>query len=288
MLPHSKGLDKANLSGWIREHQGCKIFQKDLSWLAQLRTPSVAEKGDKLLRWMAKAYPKAGSEIGVLQNPLAPHVKSHLPDLCKLQLIKQPFFKPEIFAFGWAQDHEELLYILVEYLEKEMQYIEDIGAAVFRITPKGWSRIGSLEQANIQSNVGFIAMWIDDSMSEAWKAIDQGIRTAGYDALRIDQKQHNNEITDEIIAEIRKSRFLVVDLTDHRNGVYFEAGFAKGLGLPVIWLCRRDELDKAHFDTRQYNFIVWEADKLAELSKALRNRIEATIGRGPLTGNALS
>ena len=87
MLPHSKGLDKANLSGWIREHQGCKIFQKDLSWLAQLRTPSVAEKGDKLLRWMAKAYPKAGSEIGVLQNPLAPHVKSHLPDLCKLQLI---------------------------------------------------------------------------------------------------------------------------------------------------------------------------------------------------------
>jgi hypothetical protein len=57
---------------------------------------------------------------------------------------------------------------------------------------------------------------------------------------------------------------------------------ATGLGLPVIWLCRKDELEKVHFDARQYNFIVWEDDKLDELSKALQNRIEATIGRGPL------
>jgi len=37
-----------------------------------------------------------------------------------------------------------------------------------------------------------------------------------------------------------------------------------------------------HFNTRQYNFIVWEADKLSELTTALKNRIEATIGRGPV------
>ena len=125
-------------------------------------------------------------------------------------------------------------------------------------------------------------MWFDPQVQDAWKAIEQGIHTAGYQPLRIDQRQHNNKIDDEIVAAIRGSRFVVSDFTGHRGGVYFEAGFAMGLGIPVIWLCRKDELDKAHFDTRQYNFIVWEQAGLPELTKALKNRIEATIGRGPL------
>ena len=33
------------------------------------------------------------------------------------------------------------------------------------------------------------------------------------------------------MAEIRRSRFVVADYTGQVNGVYFEAGFALGLGL---------------------------------------------------------
>lgn len=64
--------------------------------------------------------------------------------------------------------------------------------------------------------------------------------------------------------------------------MYFEAGFALGLGLQVIWTCKKSELDekKIHFDTRQYNFVTWEENKLDEFKVALQNRIEATIGRG--------
>jgi nucleoside 2-deoxyribosyltransferase len=142
-----------------------------------------------------------------------------------------------------------------------------------------------LTQGNPESRSGFIAMWFANEMNDAWKAIDYGIRQAGYDAVRIDQKQHNNKIDDEIIAGIRRSKLLVADFTGHRGGVYFEAGLAMGIGLPVIWLCRHDHLKEVHFDTRQYNFIVWETHKLEELSKALQNRIEATLGRGPLIGN---
>ncbi len=131
-------------------------------------------------------------------------------------------------------------------------------------------------------------MWFDKSVDPAHAAIEAGIRSSGYEPLRIDRKEHNNKIDDEIVAGIRRSKFLVADFTGHRGGVYFETGFATGLGLPVIWLCRQDELEKTHFDTRQYNFIVWEADKLAELSKALQNRIEATIGYGPLIGNVVT
>ena len=64
-------------------------------------------------------------------------------------------------------------------------------------------------------------------------------------------------------------------------GVYFEAGFAMGLGIPVIWLCRKDDLENAHFDTRQYNHIPWESAE--DLRSQLRDRIIATVGEGRRT-----
>ena len=69
--------------------------------------------------------------------------------------------------------------------------------------------------------------------------------------------------------------FLVADFTHGeggaRGGVYFEAGFAYGLGIPVIYTCRADMVDKLHFDTRQYAHILWERSE--DLRDALRNRI---------------
>jgi hypothetical protein len=171
----------------------------------------------------------------------------------------------ELQAAGWAADQDEITFLVHNYLLQERGFLLEDGA--YKISPKGWAHLDLLRQGNLDYETAFIAMWFDDSMNDAWKAIDKGIRDAGYAPLRIDQKQHNNEINDEIIAEIRKSKFLVADLTDHRNGVYFEAGFAKGLGLEVVWLCRRDALEKAHFGTRQYNFIVWEQGELPQLTK---------------------
>ena len=51
------------------------------------------------------------------------------------------------------------------------------------------------------------------------------------------------------------------------------------LGLPVIWMCHKDDITKAHFDTSHMSHIVW--DDVSELRKSLANRILATIGRGP-------
>jgi hypothetical protein len=71
----------------------------------------------------------------------------------------------------------------------------------------------------------------------------------------------------------------VADFTGHRGGVYFEAGFAMGLGLPVFFTCRNTELEKLHFDVRQYNTIDWS--DASDLSSRLQVRIEAVIGDGP-------
>ena len=88
-------------------------------------------------------------------------------------------------------------------------------------------------------------------------------------------KDFTPKICDRILAEIRRSRFLIADVTGHRQGVYFEAGYAMGLGLDVIWTCRSDDLGNSHFDTRQYNHIEWESG--GELREKLRDRILATI-----------
>jgi hypothetical protein len=85
---------------------------------------------------------------------------------------------------------------------------------------------------------------------------------------------------DEIIAEIRRSAFLVADFTGHRQNVYFETGFAIGLARQVVWTCRKDQIKDLHFDIRQYNCIDWE--NAAELARRLRLRIEAMFCRGPL------
>ena len=102
------------------------------------------------------------------------------------------------------------------------------------------------------------------------------------------KKPHANKIDDEIIAEIQRSRFLVADFTHGddgaRGGVYYEAGFAHGLNRPVIFSCRENMVDKLHFDTRQYNHILWKNENLDEFRKDLTNRIEALIGEGPNKG----
>ena len=157
------------------------------------------------------------------------------------------------------------------------------------VTHKGYARYEELQRKSVDSSLAFVAMWFHSSMDAVYnEAIAPAIRDAGYEPVRVDNVQHNRKIDDEIIALIRRSRFVVADFTaenpkEPRGGVYYEAGFAYGLGREVIYTCRKDFVEALHFDTRQYNHIVWEEEKLSDFRKALQNRIEATIGRGPKT-----
>ncbi len=187
-------------------------------------------------------------------------------------------------AYAWSESTTwGEIEFLIRYLEK-IGWLEGhyVPGGMFRgtVTVTGHSQIA--EQAtNFDSSQSFIAMWFHDSMAEAFeKGIKPAVAEAGYEPLRIDQKEHINKIDDEIIAEIRRSRFLVADFTQGsdgaRGGVYYEAGFAHGLGIPVIFTCRQDAVESLHFDTNHYNHIVWENPE--DLREKLRNRILAVIG----------
>ena len=127
-------------------------------------------------------------------------------------------------------------------------------------------------------------MWFDPSMNSVCEeGIEPAIREAGFKPFRIDRKEHINKIEDEIIAEIRRSRFVVADFTHDdkgaRGSVYWEAGFAHGLNLPVFHTCREDCMKTLHFDTAHFRHIVWNNPQ--DLRTQLRNSIGAVIGQGP-------
>ena len=160
------------------------------------------------------------------------------------------------------------------------------------LTAKGYSKLDEVESGGADSSQAFVAMWFDKEMFEAWQTgFAPAIRDAGFDPLRIDRKEFNNKIDDEIVAEIKRSRFVVADFTcggviangvfepNPRGGVYYEAGLAHGLGMEVIFTCRADRMNYAHFDTRQFAHIVWKTPE--DLRNSLYSRIAATVGEAP-------
>ncbi|MGG3641454.1 nucleoside 2-deoxyribosyltransferase [Bacillus gobiensis] len=157
-----------------------------------------------------------------------------------------------------------------------------------KVTVKGWNSVSELqrkEEDSKGSKQAFIAMWFSSEMdAAAEQGIKKAISDCGYNPVRIDQKEHNNKIDDEIIAEIKQSNFVIADFTGQRGGVYFEAGYAMGLGKPVIWTVRSDDLTNVHFDTRQYAHIVWNDTE--DLYQKLFNRIKATIATPSIGAHA--
>lgn len=145
-----------------------------------------------------------------------------------------------------------------------------------------WSGIAKrvkqvLRQLNIKiPNYGkrvFVAMSFNEELKELRKQLCVVIEANGFKPVIIDSKEHNNQIVPEIFYEIERAEFVIADLTHHKAGVYYEAGYAKGVGKQVIFTCRKDEFEKRHFDVAQTNTIVWESEY--ELNRKLSSRIEA-------------
>jgi len=149
------------------------------------------------------------------------------------------------------------------------------------LTAQGWDLVDEIPRPTMSSEKAFVAMWFNAEVNTAYRGgIEPAVRSSGYSPIRIDFEEYTDSVIDEIIAGIKESRFVVADFTGQRNGVYFEAGYGKGLGHDVIWTCRHDHMTKLHFDVRGFNVIVWNDP--ADLREKLSRRIRAVVGYGPL------
>lgn len=140
----------------------------------------------------------------------------------------------------------------------------------------GYLQVEKIKESGPFSKKCFVAMPCSDELTEIYEnGIKRAIEESGYDPIFIEKEEHNEKICDLIIAEIRACKFLIADVTGQRQNVYYEAGYAQGLNRHVIWTCRQNDFNNVHFDTQQYNHIVWEDAE--DLKKRLLNRIKATI-----------
>ncbi len=201
------------------------------------------------------------------------------------RLISRPFAeitlkighgkKDNLFLFSEEQESSALIDELSsQNLLSNCQFTSE-GIAL-RLTSRSWEIIDNLKNSAIDSKQAFVAMWFDESMDDYYEdGIKKAVEKAGYSPVKINSKDFNGKICDEIIAEIKRSKFLISDFTGQRGGVYFEAGYAMGQGKPVIFAVASSDIDKLHFDTRQYNHISYDSPE--DLREKLYNRICATI-----------
>ena len=150
----------------------------------------------------------------------------------------------------------------------------------FTLSLKGRELIDGMKKQTLKQ--GLIAISFSEKSERTLDAIRKGIVNAEYVPIVISEKEYNGQIVPEIFHEISRSMFLVMDSTVPNHGAYYEAGYAKGLKIPVIFTCKKDvfekgdgKLIKPHFDIIQENHIIWEDEE--ELTKRLKKRIEATV-----------
>ena len=233
LLDRLDSQQRAKMSGWLfeRNAEGSvpPITRDVLERVIVRRLPAITERSDRFLLEALKGQTRLGASFNITE--------------------------PRFVAATYSQDSKEVSFLLRVLSERGLMKATAMGGKC-EVLPDGYVAVDALARRVGSSDRGFVAMSFDPSLEQAFSnGIQAGIFSAGYEPIRVDRVEHTNRIDDEIIAQIRSASFVVADFTGHRGGVYFEAGFALGLDLPVIWTCREDDMDGLHFDIRQFNTI---------------------------------
>jgi len=157
------------------------------------------------------------------------------------------------------------------------------GGATFlnvNLSLAGWNQYEAEKRGKFGGNYGFIAMQFGDSSLDPFMqnvvkpAVKDGI---GYDLVDVRDRSRAGVIDNIIRTEIRDAAFVLVDLTHDNSGAYWEAGYAEGLGKPVIYICEKEKFDakKTHFDTNHCTTVPWSRDD----DEGFRRELIATLRR---------
>lgn len=233
--------------------------------------------------WYPKSFADKIDSFLIYLNNQSKHI-GEIIELYETQVISA------IFAdrFDINEDHQnkreqkDILNqceFILDYL-KGREYIEystfnPKNRIIFRfiLCPNSYSRIDDIQRKETYGRNVLVAMKFGEETRKLRESIRLGIQSAGYNPIFIDEVEHNDFITPELLKYIKDSKFVVVDLTHQNNGAYFEEGYAMGLGKPVIQLCKNGV--QLHFDIAQKNTIIWESED--EITERLKKRILATI-----------
>jgi hypothetical protein len=128
---------------------------------------------------------------------------------------------------------------------------------------EGWERFEAEKRGQLAGSYGFMALKFDDPELDAFQrdVIKPAVASLGYALEDMRDAARAGLIDNLMRARIRDAAFLLVDLTHGNKGAYWEAGYAEGLGKPVLYLCKQEvfDTDGTHFDTNHCTTVTWDA-----------------------------
>ncbi len=185
----------------------------------------------------------------------------------------------------WIKDENQFLKLYKKALENELLDGNLSGVINTFVYPSfhgltfdGLEYIENLDNPNQSSKNIFVAFNFQDELNDIFNIhLNQAITENGFNYVVVNQNnvEHNQSINDEIIVKLKSSRIIIADFTYHRNSVYFEAGFAMGMNIPIIWTCQDGHDKEMSFDTRQFPHIIWKNKD--DLVKQVIDRIKVII-----------
>jgi hypothetical protein len=231
-----------------------RILQED-------RLPNLTEQRDNLLRWLGTEH-EIGPAYLFGHDGLGARVGSPSPGAFRLLLesmVTDGFLTGRL---GAGPDGE------------------------FRLGYRGLERLEQLERATPSGHNAFMAMKFGDTTLN--RIVDdyfrQAVKDTGFQLYRLDDRPEAGLIDARLRNEIRSCRFLIADLSHANLGAYWEAGYAEGVGKPVIYTCQRSvfegkaaDIATPHFDTNHHLTILWDADDPRPAADLLRETIRFTI-----------
>lgn len=149
------------------------------------------------------------------------------------------------------------------------------------LTFAGWDYYETLRFGETNYHKAFMAMKFGDHTlnSLLHDVFKPAVKRAGFDLFKLDDRPKAGLIDDRMRVEIRASDFVIADLTHDNLGAYWEAGYAEGLGKPVIYTCERSKFEatKTHFDTNHHLTIIWDTEAPENAGLQLTETIRATL-----------
>lgn len=269
MFERSSLEDKVlSISYWIRQHQSEKgSVRIDSNRMRNLLVPFVSpkpkEQADTFIIWLGGSIRKPNQHVGAKASNLIPVLGAY---------------------------DEDGVYYIAKYLQGEgFIYDNDLTTNLIKheyklsMTFKGWDRYYELQRSNKDSRLAFMAMKYGDVTLEKIynEVIKEAVLKTGFEIRKLEEDKSAGLIDDKLRVEIRRSKFLIADLTHDNNGAYWEAGFAEGLGMPVIYICEEEKFDrdKSHFDTNHHLTVTWQntSEGLKKFAEELKDIIRATL-----------
>jgi hypothetical protein len=234
-------------------------FEK--SWHLEEPLPSPSEQLDQLILLVGQTQPSP-AENATLN---APAISAWIGTIITRE-------QPNA-GLHWLLEQKKTNELLERGAENDLQLL--------RLKMAGWLKYGELMQGHIESRKVLMAMEFGDP--ELDHVVDTcfrpAVRRAGFELRIATDNQKAGMIDDQLRVALRTSRFVVADLTHRNNGAYWEAGFAEGLGRPVIYTCREAEWNQghSHFDTNHLVTVIWDPANLEHAGARLTATIMATL-----------